>query len=535
MHPGFKLSFSHAGRAWNRRHLIEPIIVQARLTSSPVEFMKFQKHPCLLSVLLASFSLMLAGQVSAQTFSNLYDFSVDYVFFNGNVSNIDGYGPNGSLILSGKTLYGTAAQGGSWGNGTIYAVNTQGLNFTNLHNFTATSAPTYQNGTNSDGATPSAGLLLSGNTLYGTAAYGGASGGGTVFAVHSDSTGFTNLHSFSVQATNALGRYTNSDGFYPNGALVLSGNTLYGTAYDGGANGNGSVFKVNTDGTGFTNLYSFTATSVAFPNTNSDGANPNSVILAGNLLYGTAYYGGTNGNGTIFAINTDGTGFSVLHTFTAELNNTNSDGANPAAGLTLSGTTLYGTAFWGGGSGAGTVFAIQTNGNGFTNLHSLTNSDGANPDAGVILSGGIAFGTDLNTVFTVTTNGSSFTVLATFFGMQYDPVNGTETNSAGYDPSGSLILSGTTLYGTASTGAIYGSGTLYSILLAPKLALSYFKGGQVVLTWPTGFSELTLQSATNLVSTAVWSPVVPAPVVVNGLETVTNQISGTKMFYRLSL
>ena len=497
--------------------------------------MKFQKHRCLLTVLLTTVSLMLVGQVSAQIFSNLYNFSVDYVFFNGNVSNIDGYGPNGSLILSGKTLYGTAAQGGNWGNGTLFAVNTQGLNFTNLHSFTATSVPTYEYGTNSDGATPSAGLLLSGNILYGTAAYGGASGGGTVFAVHADSTGFTNLHSFSVQATNTLGRYTNSDGFYPNGGLVLSGSTLYGTAYDGGDNGNGSVFKVNTDGTGFTNLYSFTATSVAFPNTNSDGANPNSVILAGNLLYGTAYYGGTNGNGTIFVINTNGTGFSVLHTFTAELNNTNNDGANPAAGLVLSGTTLYGTAFWGGSSGAGTVFSIQTNGNGFTNLHSLTNSDGANPDAGVIVSGGIAFGTDLDTVFAVTTNGSSFTVLATFVGMQYDPVNGTETNSAGYDPSGSLALSGSTLYGTASTGAIYGSGTMYSILLAPSLTLAYSKGGNLVLTWPTGFSGLALQSATNLVSTAVWSTVVPAPVVVNGLETVTNQVSGTKMFYRLSL
>jgi uncharacterized repeat protein (TIGR03803 family) len=499
--------------------------------------MKWQKYPYryLLPVLLAGFSLMPAGRVTAQTFSNLYNFSVDFVFFNGNVSNSDGYGPNGSLILSGNTLYGTAAQGGSWGNGTIFAVSTQGLNFTNLHNFTATSVPTYEYGTNSDGATPSAGLLLSGNTLYGTTVYGGASGGGTVFAVNTDSTGFTNLHSFSVPATNSLGSYTNSDGFYPNGALVLSGNTLYGTAYNGGVNGNGSVFKVNTDGTEFTNLYSFTATSVAFPNTNSDGANPNSVILAGNLLYGTAYYGGTNGNGTIFAINTNGTGFSVLHTFTAELDNTNSDGANPDAGLVLSGTTLYGTTFWGGSSGAGTVFAIQTNGNGFTNLHSLTNSDGANPDAGVILSGGIAFGTDLDTVFAVTTNGSSFTVLATFVGMQYDAVNGTETNSAGYDPSGTLTLSGTTLYGTASTGAIYGSGTLYGILLTPKLALAYSYGGQVVLTWPTGFSGLTLQSATNLVSTTAWSAVVPPPVVVNGLESVTNQVSGTKMFYRLSL
>lgn len=335
---------------------------------------------------------------------------------------------------------------------------------------------------------------------------------------------FTTLHSFTF-----------SDGATPYSELVLSGNTLYGTAYDGGANGSGSVFRLNTDGTGFTNLYSFTATSVALPNTNNDGANPNSVILAGNRLYGTTYYGGTNGNGTVFALNTDGTGLSVLHTFTAESENTNSDGANPAAGLVLSGTTLYGATFWGGSSGVGTVFAIQTNGSSFANLHSLTNSDGANPDAGVIVSGGAVYGTDLDTVFAVTTNGSSFTVLATFVGMQYDPVNGTETNSAGYDPSGSLALSGSTLYGAASTGAINGSGTMYSILLVPNLTLVNSKGGNLILTWPTGFGGVMLQSTSNLVSTAAWSTVFPAPIVVNGLETVTNQISGTKMFYRLSL
>ena len=42
------------------------------------------------------------------------------------------------------------------------------------------------------------------------------------------------------------------------------------------------------------------------------------LILSGNTLYGTAYYGGSAGNGTVFALNTNGTGFTTLHTFTAE-------------------------------------------------------------------------------------------------------------------------------------------------------------------------------------------------------------------------
>ena len=80
-----------------------------------------------------------------------------------------------------------------------------------------------------------------------------------------------------------------------------------------------------------TTLHSFTATD-SNTGTNRDGANPTAgLILSGNTLYGTAYAGGTNGNGTVFAVNTNGTGFTTLHNFTA-LNPNNSDGALPEAG-----------------------------------------------------------------------------------------------------------------------------------------------------------------------------------------------------------
>ena len=90
---------------------------------------------------------------------------------------------------------GRAEFGGSSGFGTVFAVNTDGTAFTNLHSFTA--PPPYPNNTNIDGAHPQAGLILLGNILYGTAYDGGSSGFGTVFAVHTDGTGFTNLHSFT--------------------------------------------------------------------------------------------------------------------------------------------------------------------------------------------------------------------------------------------------------------------------------------------------------------------------------------------------
>ena len=104
-----------------------------------------------LPVLAAGFGLMLAGQATAQTFTTLYSFT----------GGSDGAYPDAGLILSGNTLYGTAYDGGSSGNGTVFAVNTDGTGFTNLYSFTRLA--------DSDGANPAAGLILSGNTLYGTA------------------------------------------------------------------------------------------------------------------------------------------------------------------------------------------------------------------------------------------------------------------------------------------------------------------------------------------------------------------------------
>jgi hypothetical protein len=88
-------------------------------------------------------------------------------------------------------------------------------------------------------------------------------------------------------------------------------------------------------------------------------------------------------------------------------------------------------------------------------------------------------------------------------------------------------------------GGANGYGTVFGLsspLPQPTIILS---GTNVILTWPTnvdGFSYagFTLQSTTNLVSPAVWTTVLPSPVVVNGQNTVTNPISGTQQFYRLS-
>jgi uncharacterized repeat protein (TIGR03803 family) len=187
-------------------------------------------------------------------------------------------GPKAGLILSGDTLYGTVGD-------MVFAVSTSYYaSFRVVHSFTG-----------SDGYYLQAGLVLSGNTLYGTAAGGGSSGNGTVFAVNTNGTGFTNLHSFTALGTNSSGAWTNSDGANPQAGLILSSNTLYGTASAGGSSGNGTVFAINTDGTGFAVLHSFTG--------GSDGALPYAgLVLSADTLYGTASAGGSSGNGTVFSL-----------------------------------------------------------------------------------------------------------------------------------------------------------------------------------------------------------------------------------------
>src|SRR5262249_32784909 len=163
-------------------------------------------------------------------------------------TNSDGAFPSGGLVLSGRTLYGTAREGGAWGCGTVFKVNTDGTRFTVLHNFTGAGA------INSDGARPVARLALSGNTLYGTTQRGG-SNEGTVFKVNTDGSAFATLHTFTKVSGRDL---TNWDGSFPETELLVSGNTLYGTTWSGGPGKGGTVFKLNTDGTAFTVLHRFT-------------------------------------------------------------------------------------------------------------------------------------------------------------------------------------------------------------------------------------------------------------------------------------
>jgi uncharacterized repeat protein (TIGR03803 family) len=270
-----------------------------------------------------------------------------------NATNSGGASPSALIALSSDTLFGTASAGGMAANGTVFSLTTNGVTYSVLHDFSLLDA---QAGTNSDGALPWGGLVLSGNTLYGTASSGGAGGHGVVFSILTNGGSFTVLHHFSTLDT-ITG--TNADGATPLGGLVLSGNILYGTTCAGGQNGRGTLFSIQTGGLGFTVLHHFTATD-ASTGTNTDGASPSAtLILSTNVLYGTTSAGGGGAAGTVFSLNLSGTRFSTLHSFSAlSGSGTNADGAFPVAPVLRQGNLLYGTAFAGGPGAAGTVFSV---------------------------------------------------------------------------------------------------------------------------------------------------------------------------------
>jgi uncharacterized repeat protein (TIGR03803 family) len=484
------------------------------------------------------------------------------------------------LVLSSNILYGTAIRGGSVGQGTLFAVNTNGTGFTNLHSFTAGSGPS--------------GLLLLSNILYGIVRGSDALSDyrdyGSIFTVNTNGAGFVTLHFFN-----------GSDGTWPNDELVLLNKTLYGATSEGGASGNGTVFKVNIDGTGFTTLHSFGAMADV---TNVDGARPFSgIVAAGNALYGTAVIGGSFGSGTIFVIKTDGTGFSPVYTFSARSGNslTNNDGAGPQ-GLVFSDGTLYGTAQYGGTSGSGTVFRVtftpvtapvivtepssRTNVAGSTanfavvaramgplnyqwvkgastmsqktnSILTLTNvSDADVASYSVIVSNAAGSVTSTPAVLTVInlpriatqpldrTNvvGSTavFSVAATGTGpLGYQWLKG--TNALPQQKNSTLTLprvsdADSAVYRVVVTnvaGSVTSSPARLTVINRPQLKLLP-SASNITLTWPASASGFTVQFATNLAPPVRWTAVSPQPVVINGLNTFTNPISGAQKFFRLS-
>jgi len=191
----------------------------------------------------------------------------------------------------------------------------------NLHNFTNLEFP-YGS------------LIKSGSVLYGMTYRGGVNSDGCVFSIKTNGNGFTDLLDFDV-----------ANGQYTNGSLLLLGNRLYGLTYRGGANGEGVLFSININGSGYKDIYDFISVTGGFPRS--------SLTLAGNKFYGTTNSGGANGDGVVFSIDTNGNAYSDKHDFDG------TDGSEPYYGaLSLSGKTLFGMTFIGGGQMVMVLFSL---------------------------------------------------------------------------------------------------------------------------------------------------------------------------------
>ncbi len=372
-----------------------------------------------------------------------------------------------------------------------------------------------------DGANPGAGLVQgSDGNFYGTT-YGsgsGPSGYGNVFRISSNGT-LTNLWSF----TNGL------DGANPLAGLVQgSDGNFYGTTSQGGASGNGNVFRITASGI-LSNLHSFIG---------ADGANPSAGLIQGNdgNFYGTTSAGG-NGSGTAFRISPAGS-LTTLWSFARGV-----DGASPYAAL-VQGTdgNLYGTTSQGGVSGNGTVFRIGLNGN-LTNLWEFTGcADGGNSSAGLVQgSDGNLYGTTLGsasgpsvygTVFQIKPNGSLITLYS------FDTNDGANPNAAlvqGSDGS---------FYGTTYTGGANGYGTVFRLIVplnppANQISAIQMAGSNIIVTIPSVAGETYQLQYGSSLALSNWSNVGSASMTncLGGLLSLTN-FGGAMLpqgFYRFDI
>lgn len=198
-----------------------------------------------------------------------------------------------------------------------------------------------------EGDFPESGLTISGSTLYGTTGRGGFPDSGTVYALNTDGSGFRTLHEFS-----------GDDGDDPWGRLTLSGSILYGTTYDGGENEAGVLYRINTDGSGFSVLHHFEYAQGANPG-------PGRLAISGTKLYGTttdggneAYGDGESVPGVLFSFDTSGAGFSVVYEFRGAPD----DGDCPFGPPVLVGGALYGATTMGGADNAGAIWSYSFKG-----------------------------------------------------------------------------------------------------------------------------------------------------------------------------
>jgi uncharacterized repeat protein (TIGR03803 family) len=328
-----------------------------------------------------------------------------------------------------------------------------------------------------NGAWPRGSMTELGGVLYGRTAIGGDADSGTVFRIAEDGSGFARLYSFSAGGDNRLGNQPHHNAMLPVGDRLI-GAALYGGNQRHDApgritgdvtvgpptvkDGNGTIFSIGRDGSGYAVLLELDGGRDAPTLPHS----PPALAPDGRTLYGMTSSGGAHGSGTLYTIATDGSGFRLLHAFAAA----SGDEPHGMVAFARDGSLLGMTRKGGtpsAGAGAGVIFRYDVARASYQVLHTFVagdRDDGDTNDHGYLtLVDGVAYATTelggaslAGTVFAIGEDGTGFRIVHAFGATPDD----------GRRPYGSLLAHDGWLYGTTTEGGAHGDGTLFRIRIA---------------------------------------------------------------------
>lgn len=398
-------------------------------TMNPLIHMKYAA-----SVFVIAFSLATA---TASTTDVIFSFEED----NGEYADTD------LDTDSAGNLYGSTVLGGSHGSGTVFQLSPSPTGWIQsvLYNFTG----------GADGGEPYKGVTIDrrGN-LYGTAVTGGSGGCeggcGVLYKLTKSANGTWQqrvIHAFTG----------GDDGSGPGARVTVdaSGN-VYGMTPTGGTNGLGTIYKLATNGA-FTVIHTFTG--------GADGSNGSAgrMLWLNGRLYGAATTGGTYGSGVVFQLTPTPAGeweFRTLYSFRGQ-----PDGSFPYGALLRAASgKFYGTTYYGGQGGIGTVYELTPRATGEWServIYSFQNgSDGNSPISNLVSdANGNLYGTTSEgglgsgIIFKLTPNGGQWTesIVHSFSG---PPDGGFSYNGMVVDAFGNFY--GATVHGGADNdGCVY--------------------------------------------------------------------------------
>ena len=333
----------------------------------------------------------------------------------------DGKTPFGGLVHLDEKLYGYVG-GGVYGYGTIFTIDLTGGNFKSIHHF---------RGTNS-GFEPRGSLLVLQNKGYGVTARGGTYNEGVIYTIDLDNFDYDTIHNFN-----------GIEGGWPENSLILSDTSLYGSATSGGSSDSGVLFKLDTASHKFEVIYNFYRPI---------GSTPSGSLVegGGDILYGTASYGGPEEKGIVFEFDKRTRELRSLLDFYG------TDAYSPTGAIAISDSVLYALSF--GGIANGIVFSVQTDGANYKKLVDTNAEESGWVGNSLIASDSVLFVTmriggrhNNGVLFSVTKDGQNFKKLIDF------------SYESGSEPEGAIVESDGWIYGMTKAGGPDYSGVAYRV------------------------------------------------------------------------